>query len=267
MRQEDRKRNLLFIVTIILMSIYLIWRLVFTLPYHQGALNIIFGLLLYTAEAVTVFTTFELFYQKMRMNRYHLECPEVPAEYYPDVDVFIATHNEPADILYKTVNACTFMEYPDKNKVHIYLCDDGNREEIAKLAEEFQIGYLGLADNKHAKSGNLNHALSRTNSPLIATFDADMIPQRTFLMKTVPYFLLSRFKKEDGGWRLRTESEIDKKFRMGIVQTPQSFYNPDLFQFNLYAEGNIPNEQDFFSKEVNIMRNSSNAVAYTEAIR
>ncbi len=263
MRRVDSKRNLLFIVTIILMSIYLIWRLVFTLPYHQGTANMIFGILLYTAEAVTVFTTFELFYQKMRMNRYHLECPEVPAEYYPDVDVFIATHNEPADILYKTVNACTFMEYPDKNKVHIYLCDDGNREEIAKLAEEFQIGYLGLANNKHAKSGNLNHALSRTNSPLIATFDADMIPQRTFLMKTVPYFLLSRFKKEDGDWKLRAEGEIDKKFRMGIVQTPQSFYNPDLFQFNLYAEGNIPNEQDFFSKEVNIMRNSSNAVAYT----
>lgn len=263
MRREDSKRNLLFIVTIIMMSIYLIWRLVFTLPYHQGALNMIFGLLLYTAEAVTVFTTFELFYQKMHMNRYHLECPEVPAEYYPDVDVFIATHNEPADILYKTVNACTFMEYPDKNKVHIYLCDDGNRKEIAKLAEEFQIGYLGLADNKHAKSGNLNHALSRTNSPLIATFDADMIPQRTFLMKTVPYFLLSRFKKENGGWKLISEGEVNKQFRMGIVQTPQSFYNPDLFQFNLYAEGNIPNEQDFFSKEVNIMRNSSNAVAYT----
>jgi len=58
MRREDSKRNLLFIVTIILMSIYLIWRLVFTLPYHQGAANMIFGILLYTAEAVTVFTTF-----------------------------------------------------------------------------------------------------------------------------------------------------------------------------------------------------------------
>ena len=48
-----------------------------------------------------------------------------------------------------------------------------------------------------------------------------------------------------------------------MVQTPQSFYNPDLFQFNLYAEGNIPNEQDYFSREINAMRNVSNAVAYT----
>jgi cellulose synthase (UDP-forming) len=35
---------------------------------------------------------------------------------------------------------------------------------------------------------------------------------------------------------------VDKDFKVGLVQTPQSFYNPDLFQFNLYAENAIPNE-------------------------
>lgn len=263
MNNEEKKRNVVFIITVVLMTMYLGWRVVFTLPFHQGALNLVFGILLIVAETVTVFTTFELFYQKMRMNKFHLECPEIPDECYPDVDVFIATHNEPADILYKTVNACTFMTYPDKRKVHIYICDDGSREEVAGLARQFGVGYLGLTDNKDAKSGNLNNALSKTSSPLIATFDADMIPQHTFLMKTVPYFLLPRFVKENGEWRLRKEEELDKKLKIGLIQTPQSFYNPDLFQFNLYAEGNIPNEQDFFSKEVNTMRNASNAVAYT----
>lgn len=263
MNFEEKKRNAIFIITMILMTIYLGWRVFFTLPIHQGIPNMIFGILLVLAEIITVFTSFELFYQKMEMNRFHLDCPEIPDEYYPDVDVFIATHNEPVDILYKTVNACSFMSYPDKNKVHIYLCDDGNREEVAELARQFNVGYLGLSGNKEAKSGNLNHALSKTSSPLIATFDADMIPQHTFLMKTVPYFLLSKFIKENGIWRLRKEEEIDKKFKLGLIQTPQSFYNPDLFQFNLYAEGNIPNEQDFFSREVNTMRNASNAVAYT----
>lgn len=263
MNKEEKKQNIIFIISMVLMTIYLGWRMIFTLPFHEGIINLIFGILLILAETVTVFTTFELFYQKMRMNKFHLECPEIPDESYPDVDVFIATHNEPVDILYKTVNACTFMTYPDKSKVHIYICDDGNRKEVAKLAREFGVGYLGLADNKEAKSGNLNNALGKTSSPLIATFDADMIPQHTFLMKTVPYFLLSRFIKEDGKWRLRKEEEIDQKFKLGLIQTPQSFYNPDLFQFNLYAEGNIPNEQDFFSREVNTMRNTSNAVAYT----
>ncbi|MCM3698552.1 glycosyltransferase family 2 protein [Paenibacillus macerans] len=68
---------------------------------------------------------------------------------------------------------------------------------------------------------------------------------------------------ENGEWRLRREDEIDPTFKLGLVQTPQSFYNPDLFQFNLYAEQGIPNEQDFVSREVNILRNASNAVAYT----
>lgn len=260
---DEKKRNFIFILAMILMAIYLIWRMVFTLPFEAGVLNVIAGLLLIIAETVTVLTTFELFLQKMKVGGKRLECPEVPPEYYPDVDVFIATHNESVDLLYKTVNACTFMDYPDKKKVHIYLCDDGNRLEVAELAKQFGVGYLGLADNKHAKSGNLNHAMSKTSSPFIATFDADMIPQHTFLMKTIPYFLLSKFIKEEGIWRLRKEGETEENLNLALIQTPQSFYNPDLFQFNLHAETVIPNEQDFFSREINILRNASNSVAYT----
>lgn len=263
MTQTAGKRNILFIATMILMSVYLGWRILFTLPIHDGLANLLVGIWLVTAELVTVLTTFELFYQKMKTDGHRLECPVIPADCYPDVDVFIATHNEPTELLYKTANACTFMDYPDKSKVHIYLCDDGNRRAVAELARQLHIGYLGLAGNRDAKSGNLNHALSRTHSPLIATFDADMIPQHTFLMKTVPYFLLPRFIKEGGVWRPRRKEEIDASYKIGLIQTPQSFYNPDLFQFNLYAERRIPNEQDFFSKEVNILRNASNAVAYT----
>lgn len=260
---SEKRQKALFVTTMILMSIYLLWRILFTLPWDQGRWNIVFGMLLVAAETVTVLTTFELFFQKMQKKRTQLECPTIPPEYYPHVDVFIATHNEPVDLLYKTVNACTYMDYPDRKKVHIYLCDDGGRPEVEELAKQFGVGYLGFPDNKEAKSGNLNHALSKTTSPLIATFDADMIPRHTFLMKTVPYFLLSRFVKDEGVWRLRKEDEIDAEWKLGLVQTPQSFYNPDLFQFNLYAERSIPNEQDFFSREINILRNASNAVSYT----
>lgn len=261
--KNEKRQHILFVVTMILMTIYLLWRIFFTLPWDQGFWNVLFGILLVAAETITVLTTFELFIQKMQKKRTKLDFPTVPPEYYPDVDVFIATHNEPVDLLYKTVNACTCMDYPDKQKVHIYLCDDGARPEVEDLARQFGIGYLGFPGNKEAKSGNLNNALSKTSSPLIATFDADMIPQHTFLMKTIPYFLLSQFIEDNGEWRLRREDEMDEDFKLGLVQTPQSFYNPDLFQFNLYAEQEIPNEQDFFSREVNILRNASNAVAYT----
>lgn len=260
---NEKCQQMWFTVTMILVSIYLIWRIIFTLPWDQGFFGMFFGILLISAETVTALTTFELFIQKMNKERAQLDFPIIPPEYYLDVDVFIATHNEPVDLLYKTVNACTFMDYPDKQKVHIYLCDDGGRPEVEELAKQFGVGYLGFSGNKDAKSGNLNHALSKTTSPLIATFDADMIPKHTFLMKTVPYFLLPQFIEDNGEWRLRRDGEYSDDLKIGLIQTPQSFYNPDLFQFNLYAEQEIPNEQDFFSREVNILRNASNAVAYT----
>ncbi len=257
------RRNLFILITVVLTTLYLLWRVFFTLPWEESFLEIVFGIMLVSAESITALTTFELYYRKIKVTHQALGFPEVAESLYPDVDVFIATHNEDVELLYKTASACTFMDYPDKTKVHIYFCDDGNRPEVARLAQELGIGYLGLANNEHAKSGNLNNALAKTQSPLIATFDADMIPQRTFLMKTVPYFFLDTYIEDEGVWRLRTEEERKDAPKIGLIQTPQSFYNPDLFQFNLYSEDTIPNEQDFFSREVNIMRNAANAVAYT----
>ena len=132
---------------------------------------------------------------------------------------------------------------------------------MKELADQMGVGYIGLAENKHAKAGNLNNALNKTTSPLIATFDADMIPKHDFLIKTVPYFSLPLMKKnEDNTWGRR--EEIDENYKIGFIQTPQSFYNPDLFQYNLYSEQNIPNEQDYFFKEVNVGRNRTNSPIY-----
>ena len=261
--QNKRFQNTMFLLATITSVIYLVWRAVFTLPLKNGIIALIFGIMLLISEITSALGTYELYYRKNRSNKVDLTLPVIPESWYPDVDVIVATHNEPVELLYKTVNALTYMDYPDKSKVHIYLADDGNRPAMAKLAEQFGIGYFPLANNKEAKSGNLNNALRQTSSPLVATFDADMIARKEFLMKTVPYFFLPRMEHKDDTWRMKEQAEVDPNYKIGFIQTPQSFYNPDLFQFNLYAEQNIPNEQDFFSREINVMRNSTNAVAYT----
>lgn len=264
MFKNKKFANAIFILATVSSIIYLLWRAFFTLPLHNGVVSLVFGILLLGSEIAAALGTYELYWRKSHLNRMDIKRPEIPLDWYPDVDVLIATHNESVELLYKTVNAITFLDYPDKRKVHVYLSDDGNRPEVAELAARLKVGYIGLANNKQAKSGNYNNALKHTSSPLVATFDADMIVRRNFLMETVPYFYLPRVKQtEDGTWTPREESEIDPCYKIGFIQTPQSFYNPDLFQFNLYAEHNIPNEQDFFSREINVMRNSSNAVAYT----
>ena len=259
--KTNKSHNLLFWAMVISTTIYIVWRLLFTIPTRSGPMTFVLGLLLVAAELVGAV---ESLIEHRQINQSLVpELPEIPPEWYPDVDIFVATHNEDVELLYKTVNACTFLQYPDRNKVHVYLCDDNDRPEMAELAQNLGIGYFGLSDNKQAKAGNLNNAMRKTNSPLIVTMDSDMIPHSDFLIRTVPYFFLPKVKKDEQGvWVERTEEEVDPDYKIGFIQTPQSFYNPDLFQYYLYSEQRIPNEQDYFFREVNVGRNVDNAVIY-----
>ncbi|MBS5425104.1 glycosyltransferase, partial [Streptococcus sp.] len=197
-------KRILYFVAFVTTAFYLTWRLVATIPWHDSWFALIFGILLWGSEVVSAITGYILIWNKQK--DFELEEPEIAKERYPDVDVLIATHNEETELLYKTVNGCRHMDYPDKSKVHIYICDDGNRPEMAELAKKMRVGYFGLADNKEAKAGNLNHAIGKTTSPWIVTFDSDMIPTHNFLMETVPYIFLPRMKKKkDGSWEERTE--------------------------------------------------------------
>lgn len=245
------------------MTIYILWRIFFTIPdrHVYGILAFVCGILLVASETISAVEALEHY---INMNNMVIpEKPVIPREMYPDVDVLIATHNEDADLLYKTINGCKHMKYPSPEKVHIYVCDDMNRPEIAELAKHMGVGYFTLTENKDAKAGNLNNAIAQTHSPYVATFDADMIPFSDFLMETVPYMFLPVMKKtEEGVWVPCSVEEIDPKFKMGFIQTPQSFYNPDLFQFYFYSENRIPNEQDYFFKEINVGRNRANAPIY-----
>ena len=146
---------------------------------------------------------------------------------YPDVDVFVATYNESEELLYKTIIGCKNMRYPDLNKVHIYLLDDGRRPTIKQLAKRLGVGYLTRDNNEHAKAGNLNHALSQTSSPYIVTLDADMIPMKNFLMESLPFFI----ENEIGRQKLREQGIKEKELPkpLGFIQLPQVFYNADIF--------------------------------------
>ncbi|MCI1209800.1 MAG: glycosyltransferase [Treponema sp.] len=124
----------------------------------------------------------------------------------PTVDIFITTYNETADLLDKTVRAAVKIDWPHKN---VFILDDGNRQEIRRLAEQYQCGYIirGTEWNKkprYAKAGNINNALLQTSGEFILILDADQIPAPQILKKTIGYF---------------------KDEKVAFVQTPQFFYN------------------------------------------
>ncbi len=254
---KDRMRYLLISRILVVISafaavIYLCWRIFLSIPFEAGIPAVTANLLLLAVEILGFAETLVLYANLLGMRDHPL--PEITAEEFPDVDIFISTYNEPAELLRKTINGAKHMRYPDPAKVHIWLCDDNRRPEMRRLAGNMGIGYFDRPDNQGAKAGNLNAALARTCAPYIVTFDADMIPKSDFLLKTIPYF--TDAEKRSAGL------PAEKKRHLGLLQTPQCFYDPDVFQYALYSEKRAPNEQDFFYRTIEVAKTTSNSVIY-----
>jgi len=156
--------------------------------------------------------------------------------YAPTVDVFIPSYDEPEFILRRTIMGCQAMEYGPKT---IYLLDDTRRPAIQSLADELGCEYMTRPDNRHAKAGNLNHAIPQTRGELLVVFDADFVPTRNFLTRTVGFF------QDDA---------------VALVQTPQSFYNPDPIAYNLGLEDVLTPEEEVFYRQVQRVRDGAGAV-------
>ncbi|MBR2705414.1 MAG: glycosyltransferase [Bacilli bacterium] len=236
-------KSAVYVIAILMTVAYIVYRIGFTLPINLGITGMIFALIVLGLE---IWESLDFFIYYLNILSVDQKSPAIPivndSTLYPDVDVFIATINENEALLRNTIEACKNMEYPDKSKVHIYICDDGNREGIARLADSMGIGYITRLNNKNAKAGNYNHALKKTSSPLIATFDADMCPTPNFLMTTVPFFIV--------------------KDKVGFVQLPQSFNNPDIYQLRFGMSDKLPFEQEYFYHRIQIAKNATNSTVY-----
>ncbi|MGL4337929.1 MAG: glycosyltransferase family 2 protein, partial [Turicibacter sp.] len=252
-RKKLRKTILLFCI---FSFIYYGWRIFFTIPFGYGWFSLTLGIILVVVELLGGIEFLIHF-----LNLSKIDVPvvgEVDKNNYPHVDIYIATYNEPTELLYKTIVGCLNMDYPNKRKVHIYVLDDGNRLEMGRLCQRLGVHHLTREDNEHAKAGNLNHALSKTTSPYVVTLDADMIPMRNFLMVSMPFFAQNEIEVAQAQDQ---EEEEDVK-KLGFIQLPQVFYNVDIFQYQLFSEDRIPNEQDYFYRDIELSKNASNSVIY-----
>jgi cellulose synthase (UDP-forming) len=237
-RRYTAAKYMLFTAFLGLNLIYLLWRTAFTLP-TIGLISLVAGILLLLTEWAGYFQSivFTILSWKPFKRK---SVPLSTFKDLPTVDVFIATYNEPAELLKRTIAASLMMRYPAE-KMNVYVCDDGRRADIRQLAESMGANYLDRRDNAHQKAGNLNHAMQKTNGDIIVTMDADMVPKANFLERTVGHF-------------------IDEK--VCFVQAPQVFYNADAFQYNLFFEDNITNEQDFFMRRLEEGKDRFNATMY-----
>jgi cellulose synthase (UDP-forming) len=155
-----------------------------------------------------------------------------------NVDVFIPTYNEPVELLRETVVCALGMNYPHKT----YILDDGRREEVRRLAQELNCGYLTRDDNKHAKAGNLNNALKQTSGEFIVTLDADHVATPELIDEMLGFF---------------ADPEV------AIVQSTQNFYNLDSFQHRVNWETRAGwQQQELFFSIIQPGKDRYNAAFY-----
>ena len=203
------------------------WRLTTVADYfrepvaHRGWASTFFVVALLVAESYAVGILFVGYLQRMWPGRREKAAPLDEAAEWPDVDLLIPTFDEPLSAVRHILLAAMNIDWP-VDKIRIYLLDDGKREEFRRFAYEAGVGYVTRSDNKGAKAGNINHALSRLHAPFVVIFDADHLPARNFLRVTMGCFL------------------HDPK--LGMLQTPRHFYSPDPLERNRALQREIEGE-------------------------
>src|SRR6185437_237414 len=211
---------------------YMLWRIFDTVPPIDEPVDFIIGFFFVAVETLSMAGTAltELFLTRVR-DRSSEADRNMPwllgLKRLPKVDVLICTYNEDEEILEPTILGALGMSYQN---FRVWVCDDGHRQWLRKFCEQHNVGYLTRPDSTHAKAGNINAALKALTSldeksDFVAILDADFIPMREFLTRT-----LSLMREED----------------VGVVQTPQHFFNPDPVQSNLALTRVWPDEQRFF---------------------
>jgi cellulose synthase (UDP-forming) len=117
--------------------------------------------------------------------------PKGDKNFSEPVDIYITVAGEPVDIVEDTVCAALDMDYPN---FKVYILNDGyvakkeNWHDMELLAERTGAICITRKIPGGAKAGNINNALRQTQSPFVVIFDADHIPHRDFLRKTMCYF-------------------------------------------------------------------------------
>ncbi|MCD8338917.1 MAG: UDP-forming cellulose synthase catalytic subunit [Burkholderiales bacterium] len=215
---------MLIVISVIVSSRYIWWRYTETINPNSW-LSVFFSWLLIFAETYAFIVMLLGYFQVCWvLDRKPTSLP-LDKSLWPHVDVLIPTYNEPLDVVKPTVYAAMTMNWP-KEKLHVHILDDGTRKEFEEFAKGVGANYIIRQEHKHAKAGNINHALSQTHAEFVAIFDCDHVPVKTFLTRTM-------------GWFLRDKS-------IALVQTPHHFYSKDPFEKNLHLGDTVPNENSLF---------------------
>ncbi len=231
-RPTARSRVLMLSVSVAFIAQYTWWRTTETLPPPALTLEyaIAIGFLIAETGGAISAALSIMFLLRVRDRSTEADAnagwfegqPEIPS-----VAVLICSYNEERSILERTIVGAQAMDYPN---FRVLMLDDSRRDWLKALCARLGCQYVSRPDNRHAKAGNINHALKLLAAlpdppEFISILDADFVPAPHFLKRAMMLF-------------------CDET--IGVVQTPQHFINPDPIQINLGAARFWPDEQRYF---------------------
>ncbi len=129
--------------------------------------------------------------QRAKIEQYQRATPE---QAWPRVTTQIPLYNE-LPVVRRVIEAAARMDYP-AGRHEVQVLDDstdGTRAAVDEVAAElcaagFDVKVVRRPTRTHYKAGALAHGLKEASGEFVAIFDADFVPDRTFLRRLIPLF-------------------------------------------------------------------------------
>ena len=117
-----------------------------------------------------------------------------PENFTPFVTIQLPVYNE-LYVVERLIDAITAIDYPS-DKLEIQVLDDSTDETSAIIArkiallqqQNISIHHIQRQKRDGYKAGALKHGLSLAKGEYLAVFDADFVPSKDFLKRTIPFF-------------------------------------------------------------------------------
>jgi len=130
---------------------------------------------------------------RARRRQTHLETATSSTRRLPKVTVQLPVFNE-RYVVERLIRTTADIDYP-RDLLEIQVLDDSTDDTseviarcVASLPQDLRIRCLHRTDRRGYKAGALEAGLHQAEGEFLAVFDADFLPPRDFLMRTVPLF-------------------------------------------------------------------------------
>ncbi|MFI5253793.1 MAG: cellulose synthase family protein [Bacteroidota bacterium] len=158
--------------------------------------DMIIGVYFFSLSILFLFGSsgFVMIYYYIKNKNKRVE-PAPPLTEYPLVTIQLPVYNE-VYVVERLIDAVCRFDYP-LDKMEIQVLDDSTDETTQVVAQSvaghrshgINIQQIRRANRSGYKAGALKAGLQTASGEFIAVFDADFMPRKDFLRKTLPYFM------------------------------------------------------------------------------